>query len=118
MNRKAIIRDESGQVVVKNAMLADETLYRMKGLMFAREMPNCEALIIDPCNSIHTFFMKFSLDVVFLNRKDVIVKVIKNMKPWRISGMYFSSRKVIEMKAGTMPSSFEKGKRIVIECIN
>lgn len=113
---KGRIKDEKGEVLIDNIIWAKDTISRMKGLMFVKDMPNCNGFLIEPCNSIHTFFMKFSLDVAFLNKNNEVVKIFKNLKPWRITRIYFSAKKVLEMKAGTMPSSLVVGKRIVLEC--
>jgi uncharacterized membrane protein (UPF0127 family) len=58
-----------------------------------------EGLLISPCNSIHTFFMLFPVDVVFLNKKNMITKIIRIMKPFRF-GMALNSSSVLELMAG------------------
>lgn len=75
---------------------------RMKGLLGRKELPEGTGLIIDPCNSIHTFFMQFPIDVIFTDSQDRVVKVLKDMGPWRLSWIYFRAQKVIELPAGTV----------------
>lgn len=112
------ILEESGQVIVDNVIMATSTLSRMKGLMFANEMPSCDGFLIDPCNSIHTFFMTFNLDIAFISKNNEVVHIERNMKPWRATKIHFKSRKVLEMKAGTMSEKMKVGIKVKIECIN
>jgi len=112
------IKENNGGVLVENVAIATSTLSRMKGLMFAGSMPNCDGFLIDPCNSIHTFFMRFNLDIAFISKNNEIVHIEKNMKPWRATRIHFKSRKVLEMKAGTMSEKLKVGTKVEIECIN
>lgn len=72
---------------------------RFKGLMGRRELPAGEALLIEPCSSVHTFFMRFPIDVVFLDREDRVVKIAEALKPWRAS-MGGGGKKALEMRPG------------------
>lgn len=112
------IKEMGGQILVNNVIMATTTISRMKGLMFASQMPDCEGFLIDPCNSIHTFFMKFNLDIAFISKNNEIVHIERNMKPWRATRIHFKSKKVLEMKAGTMSEKMKVGIKVEIECIN
>lgn len=73
---------------------------RMKGLIGTRRLPPGEGLLILRCNAIHTFFMSFAIDATFLDRNDRVVKVVRNVRPWRLfvwGG--FRASKVIETAA-------------------
>ncbi|MGB0454416.1 MAG: DUF192 domain-containing protein [Bacteriovoracaceae bacterium] len=87
---------------------------RAFGLMFKESMEDMDALLIEPCRSIHTFFMKFDIDVVFLNRKNEVVKIIRNFRPWRATPIYFKSNKVLEFLGGTLNSEIEIGDELEI----
>lgn len=100
----------SDEVVCKKLMIASSFISRLKGLMFSSELPSCDGLLISPCNSIHTFFMAYSLDVVFLDRNFKVIKVLYNLKPWRMSWIYFNSTQVLEMKAGTLNKKIFEGE--------
>lgn len=89
-------------VLATQAELAATMSTRMKGLLGRKELPEGTGLIIDPCNSIHTFFMQFPIDVIFADAEDRVVQVLKNMGPWRLSWIYFRAQKVIELPAGTL----------------
>ena len=64
--------------MVSNIFVADTFLKRLMGYMFRKE-PHHEALMIKPCNSIHTFFMKFNIDVIFVNKNMEVIKNVENL---------------------------------------
>ena len=72
----------NGRVICRME-IADTFTRRFKGLMFKKEAPNY-GLLIKPCNSIHTFFMKFSIDVLFVDRENNVIKVIRDLQPGKI----------------------------------
>ena len=55
---------------------------RLLGLMFRKGMPEDAALLIPGCNAIHTFFMRFAIDVAFLDRNGIPVKTVRGVRPW------------------------------------
>lgn len=57
---------------------------RAKGLIGSDALPPGEGLLILKCNCIHTFFMRFAIDAVFLDESDNIVKTVRNIRPWRL----------------------------------
>ena len=65
------------------ARVARTLFERMKGLIGTKVMSAGEGLLILRCNSIHTFFMSFPIDATFLDRDDKVVKVVRNIRPWR-----------------------------------
>ena len=56
---------------------------RMKGLIGEKELPSGEGLLILRCNAIHTLFMSFTITATFFDRHDRVVKVVRNIRPWR-----------------------------------
>jgi uncharacterized membrane protein (UPF0127 family) len=86
---------------------------RLKGLMFAKEMIG-DGLLIDPCNSIHNCFVRFPIDVIFLDSENKIVKIIRSFKPWRFSWIYFRAVKVIELPAGKIPVNISEGDEVEV----
>ena len=72
-----------GSTVCERCVVADRVLSRMKGLLGKRALPTGEGLLIRPAPSIHTFFMRFPIDVVFLSRRGEVLKVSPDVKPWR-----------------------------------
>ena len=57
---------------------------RFKGLMGRKSLPPGEGMLILKCNSIHTCFMRFAIDATFLDKDDQVVKVVRNIRPWRL----------------------------------
>lgn len=80
--------------------VADNFVTRTFGLIPKSSLKEGEGLMIKPCCSIHTFFMKFAIDVLFVNQKNEVVALYENVKPWRILPVHFSSQYVIELPAG------------------
>lgn len=83
-----------------DALVAESFFERAKGLIGYKDLPPGEGMLILKCNAIHTFFMKFAIDAVFLDKNDRVVKRVENIRPGRLfvwGG--FSARKVLEVKS-------------------
>ena len=65
------------------AEVARSFLARLRGLIGRRGLPPGQGLLILRCNAIHTFFMRFAIDAVFYDSEDRVVKVVRNVRPWR-----------------------------------
>ena len=104
--------------VAEKVKLADTFFGRAIGLMFSESLGEYDGLLIQPTNSIHTFFMKYNLDIVFLNKNNEIVALIREMKPWRHTKIYFRAVKALEMKGGTFPNGLKVGDRLELSCLN
>ena len=105
----------NGKELSNNVDVSDTLFKRMKGLLGKSEMQNGESLWIKPCMSIHTFWMKFPIDVIFLNKKNHVVATIKNLKPNRLTRLYPKAVSVLELPAGTIEAtSTEIGDEIEI----
>lgn len=111
-------KTEKNIVIGKNVKFANNMFSRMKGLMFSSEMDGFDALLITPCNSIHTFFMNYPIDIIFLNKEYKVIKIIKNIKPWRLTGIYFKATQVLEFMGGTLNESLQEGETLEVTCIN
>jgi uncharacterized protein len=72
-----------GSTVCERCVVANKMLPRMRGLLGRRSLPAGEGLLIRPAPSIHTFFMRFPIDVVFLSRAGEVLKVSADVGPWR-----------------------------------
>jgi uncharacterized membrane protein (UPF0127 family) len=92
-------------LLAENAMLADNPFSRTKGLLGRKGLNPGEALVLKPCNSIHTFFMRFPIDVIFVNRQLKVVAAIPALKPYRLSRIYFSAGMAIELPTGGLALS-------------
>lgn len=80
--------------------LADRFLTRLKGLMFAASIGPDDGLWIVPCRGIHTFLMRFPIDVIFLDRNRRVVQLCGNVQPNRMGVMCLTAESVIECRAG------------------
>jgi uncharacterized membrane protein (UPF0127 family) len=84
---------------------ADSPLKRMKGLLGRNSLNSQEALVITQCQSIHMFFMKFAIDVLFIDGKNKIVGVVSNIQPFQLSPIFWESTCAIELPAGTIETT-------------
>jgi uncharacterized protein len=97
-----LLEADSGRVVVDDLELASSSWSRFVGLMGRPSLERGRGLLIEPCNSIHMFFMRFAIDVLFLDKQRRVKKVMLELKPWRISPIVFGARSVVELPAGTL----------------
>jgi hypothetical protein len=81
--------------------IARSTLERMRGLLGRSGLPPGEGMLIERCASIHTFFMKFALDVIFLDSEWEVRRVVRGLRAWRMAGSLGASR-VVELAAGAL----------------
>lgn len=95
-----VINKTKNKVVCNNCSLADTFITRVVGLIGRKELKKDEGLVITKCRSIHSFFMKFPICAIFIDRDGKVVKILDNFKPYRVSGYYYKADKVIELPAG------------------
>ncbi|OUR93702.1 hypothetical protein A9Q84_19765 [Halobacteriovorax marinus] len=105
-------------ILCKKAKIAKSFSDRLVGLMFKKHMKNFDGLLITQCNSIHTMFMRYKLDLIFLDKNLNVIKIIENIKPWRMTLMYFKSTQVLELEGGSLNGSIQKGEQLEMKCIN
>jgi uncharacterized membrane protein (UPF0127 family) len=94
-------------VLVDCLEIADSGAKRNKGLLGRKGLSPGDGLWIVPCQSVHTFGMQFSIDLVYLDRKRRIRKVQENVPPWRIS-VCFSAHSIIELPSGVIRETKSK----------
>ena len=68
--------------------------------MFQKKLPQGTGLFLVPCNSVHMCFMRFAIDVVYIDKEYKIIKVVKNLKPWVGLSMCRNAWATLEMTAG------------------
>jgi len=102
-------------ILAEKAIIADSFFRRLQGLLGQDSLASGAGLILKPCDSIHTFFMNFPIDVVFLDRYDLAIKVYHSLPPWRMSGTFFRSALCLELPAGSLlQSRTQEGDRLQI----
>lgn len=88
------------QVLATQVWIADTSWSRAKGLLGRPSFPITDAMWIRPCNSIHTFFMKFPIDVAFVGRDLKVKRLIANIEPGQLVWPIWSAHSVFEFAAG------------------
>lgn len=94
---------ESGDVLCRHCELADSPLTRAKGLLGRASLPEDQGLLL-ATSAIHTYFMRFPLDLVFLDRNFVVVRTVSSVKPWRLA-IDRRARSVVELAAGVVENA-------------
>jgi uncharacterized membrane protein (UPF0127 family) len=114
-NLVKIINTTKNTLLAEKAEIADNFWLRLKGLLGKNCLQPGEGLIIRPCTSIHTLFMRFPIDAVFVDKQNKAIKAYCALSPWRSSAMFFNSSLCIELPAGTLNTSrTEKGDDVQI----
>ncbi|MGE5613250.1 MAG: DUF192 domain-containing protein [Bacillota bacterium] len=97
--------------VSRNTLLAEKCgharkfVSRLIGLQFRKNLPPGHGLLITPCKSIHTFFMRFPIDVVFIDGDNTVLHILEGIKPWRVSRVVWNSRGVLELPGGVVSAT-------------
>ena len=112
---KVLVRNQTRNIVLGQAVeVADTSAKRRTGLLKHEQLEPGEGLWIVPCESVHTFFMKFPIDLVYLDKRRKVRKVRNAVPPWRISAC-LRAYSVLELPAGTVAQSGTKaGDELVI----
>lgn len=111
---QALLNERTGRVLASAVDVADTSTSRRRGLLGRDSLDPSAALIIAPCSAVHTFFMRFVIDVVFVDREGRVLKIARDLKPWRIAlspGAYA----VIEFTGGSATrAELVVGDRLVL----
>jgi uncharacterized protein len=108
----AQLRRVDGTVVCRHCAIASNPLARMKGLLGRSGLDSDEGLVFPGTGSIHMFFMRFAIDAVFCDRELHVVRVVRNLKPWRMAAAR-GAKVVIELPVGGA-DGLEAGDRLVL----
>jgi hypothetical protein len=104
-NSRLKILNLTRQVVLADFVeIADRGVTRRKGLLGRDALSGGEGLWIVPCESVHTFGMRFPIDLVYLDRNKKVRKVRSGVPPWRLSAC-LSAHSVIELASGTIQTT-------------
>ena len=107
------LRLENGRMVCERCLLAETALTRMKGLLGRRELPSGEGILLRPASSIHMAFMRFAIDAVFLDRDGRVLKIARELGPWKAAAAK-RAKAVVELPAGEAARrGIELGDRLV-----
>lgn len=112
--KKVEIRNiTKGNIIASQGILADNFFARLKGLIGRKRLDEGEALCINPCKSVHTFFMRFSIDIVFVDKNGVVCLIVNDLEPYKVSRYVASAKYVIELPNGKCKKSeLEVGDKV------
>ncbi len=89
-----------GRVIVPRLVAAEGVLGRMRGLLGRSGLPQGEGLLLSPCNSVHTCFMRFPIDVLFVDTRWRVVRVRRALPPYRAAFGGGAARHAVEIQTG------------------
>ena len=95
----AVVDRRRGAVVCERCVVADSPLARLKGLLGRKSLPAGEGILLRPTSAVHTSFMRFPIDVVFLSRELEVVETVDDVRPWRLAARR-GAHAVLELPAG------------------
>ena len=98
---KAINKTKDTTIATR-VRLANNIITRMVGLLLDSHLPEDTGLLIVPGKQIHSFFMRFIFDAVFIDKEGKVIHLIEKMHPWKCSKLMLKSKQVLELSAGTI----------------
>lgn len=100
-----ILNTVNNQLLAEQAILASSFSQKLLGLMGKAQLLENEALILPQCKIVHSFFMKFPIDLIFCDQENKIVLLQENFKPWKISKFSLLTNYIIELPAGKIKAT-------------
>lgn len=97
----SIRNERNGRVLADHVLSAFDSKTRRTGLLGHDSLPDGHAMVIAPTNAVHTWFMRFPIDLAFVDRGGRVVKTCRAVKPWRVAAA-FRAYAVIELAAGSL----------------
>src|SRR2546430_17054561 len=92
-----LLHPASGRVLAERLQVPRTFVGRGLGLMFRRGLDDGEGMWITPCNGIHMFGMRFAIDAVFVDRRLQVVRVYRDLRPWRVGPIVVGAPRVVEL---------------------
>ncbi len=93
------LKSSNGQILVPRLTVANNFYSRLVGLLNHNQLADDSGLLLTKCTQVHTLFMRFPIDVVFLGKANEILG-FESLKPWRISKLYFKAKSALEKPYG------------------
>jgi len=100
--RSLLVNTTRDQILATTMEQATNPWTRARGLMGRRALPAGHALSLRPCGSVHTWGMRFTVDVIHLSRDGVVLRIVEDLRPWRFGPFVRGARWTIELPAGTI----------------
>lgn len=98
------LKSAQGEWIARSLFVARSFADRLRGVHKLGALPAGTGLMLSPCTSIHTFGMRFAIDVLFLNAQLRVLRIAEACPPWRICWAPFGTKHVVELPAGTLKS--------------
>lgn len=92
-----VINSRTQEIIVQNLWIADTFFSRFMGLMGSDLLEAKQGLLISPCKQIHTHFMGYTVDVIFLDDRYQVVQIVNEMKPWGFTKYFKNASHVLEL---------------------
>jgi uncharacterized protein len=113
--RFSVKNQATGAIVCQDAGIANSMWSRFKGLMMRKSLGEREGLLIQPCSSVHCFFMRFPIDVIFIDKESKVVRIVPSLKPWRLSLGGKGAHSALEMNGGAASGLVSVGDTLSFE---
>lgn len=111
-----VINQTKGTLVAEDVRVAASIWSRFWGLMGRKSIPEAGGLLLRPTSSIHTAFMRFPLDIVFLDRQLRVIKIVAGMKPFRATVAFGGAHSALELNAGVAgQAGIQTGDQLALE---
>jgi len=103
------------ELIAESVEKAESFFSRAKGLLGRSFLHSSHALWIAPCNNIHTFFMKFTIDCIFVDKNLFVQKAVPKIRPFKIVGPYWKAYSVFELAEGSIEQySVKEGDQLYV----
>lgn len=109
-----LVLPERNLVLAGRLRTAGSAPGRMRGLLGRDPLGHGEGLLLSPCKQVHTFGMRYPIDVVFCDAQWRVTRVVRDMRPWRVSRIEWQARTAIELPPGAA-SGVAVGDRLLVE---
>ena len=91
---------KNGKIIADDLEMKNSFMGRLIGLLNRKGLKEGQGIILKPCSQVHTCFMRFAIDVVFISKDFKVLKIIKNMRAWHFSPIVLKSLYTLEVAAG------------------
>lgn len=109
-----LVNPKTNHTIANKVHIADDFFSRFFGLMGKKRLANEECMWIKRCNNIHTHFMKFAIDVIYLNKELEVLDIKENIVPWRFTLPVLGADSVIEFPAQSILKKVKKGDQLYV----
>ena len=112
----SVVNQTRGSLLVKELFCALTPWSRARGLLARAPLKPGQGLLLRPCRGVHTFFMKYTIDVIFLDRRGQVVALRPELRPWRVTPIFGEAYCTLELEAGRAAAArTEKGDLLWFE---